>query len=204
MKCDREILRKFLSDLNVNEKNVKEIMADLEPLYVRAESGQFTCGAEPNQAEAKQALKLATVWKVKKVVFVSLSQPLPQPKWMAEHVYRNYLLANFMTELWASRRASLGDCLWANARQNRLDEGGDLRAILRISILDNLKYSLEPRLKNGLWDSLEVSIFYRCAYALAGKDDEAAKLSPLLRLMATNPIIGEKYAEPGVWIGLKA
>lgn len=180
-----EALKRFLLDNAKDKTLVLGAFKELQPFFAKAETGVYDLfpASELVASEMAQAISLAIGKKVEKVIFVSEAHPFPKPEWMSQGAYEN----------------SLGDSLGGGSLGDSLG-GGNLESSLWRSLRDNFWGSLRDSLGSSLWRSL----FYFTGFALAGKKEEVARLTPLVKLLPKAIPLGEKKDEPGVWLVLVA
>ena len=211
MAADRDRLRRFMLENATGDgarKAVPGLMAELEPLFLTAESGMYGSQARPlreGEAAAAVALALGSGPDETRAVAVRPEGLLPRQPWMTEGTHQqllNGLGDSLGGSLGASLRASLWDSLRASLRDSLRDS---LWASLRDSLWASLRLSLGASLGASLRDSLWASLFYRLGFALAGDREKAGRLAPLVRLLPSCVPLGqlkEGAAEPGAWLCL--
>jgi len=200
----RDNLKKFLAANQVGQSDIDQVMTDLEPYFKQADAGQVAFSADPDQEEVRQAVSLVIGKAVNRVIFASASVPWPKPEWMAGEVYAAYARGSFQESigisLWGVLRDSFHGGYYSLALGLDTRFGVSQSLPLRFGIASCLRDSLGTNIQ----DALGSSLYYYVGFVMAGKKEVAAKLAPLVRVMARNPVLGEKADEPGAWIALKA
>ncbi|MFA6604222.1 MAG: hypothetical protein WCT10_05320 [Patescibacteria group bacterium] len=221
MPFNRKRLKEFLTKHGVRQVDIVDVMANLALLCQWAKTGEFMISAGSDHEAAAAAIRMATGLPVEKVAFLSVSQPLDKPDWMSEIALTDCVNKSFGPSL-ASHlgfryicglnealgeklSAGLGDCLQESFGSILSNPGQNFWAKLRhdqwFSFLKSLTgTTIDGRLRNNYWYCL----FCYLGLLLVGRKTEATELVPLIRLMATNPVLGQKAAEHGTWIVLTA
>jgi len=197
----RENFKKFLTTNGVSQADLGEVMTCLEFYFRFAETDQYMTSGEPDPAEARRAIGLATGMKVTKIAFVSLTCPWPKPEWMADKAWASYTHRGIRHSL----GASLCDVLTARFQDKLgVSLGIKFGACAGLNLRTSLRVCLRDSLSAETSNMLGACLYFYVGFIMAGKKEEAARLAPLVVYMALNPILGEKADEPGVWLAYTA
>ncbi|MEK7607134.1 MAG: hypothetical protein AAB444_03000 [Patescibacteria group bacterium] len=144
-KTDSKMLRAFLEDNGGKPDLVHTAMELLQPFFDIAQAGAYPLvpAEELNLEMVVVAIAKATNQQVRKVIPVSVSQAIPNPKG-TEDGYRKSL------------EKRLGDLLLLSFGLNSLLLGYSLWDSLVRNFCDSLMHSLGYSFENSLWDSLLV------------------------------------------------
>jgi hypothetical protein len=213
---DSTTARAELRGLLGDAEHKYQLRAEIEPLFERADRGEYPLSPESEELKGEALTALRSVFgeEVQRVFLVSLEHPFPRPVWMTEEACKfgfwkslqGYFVHRFSDRLDGKR-------FWTIIQEklevkNEDNLAGKLGDIIRISILnsigDNLGDSLRDSLMyhsgNTLWNVL----CYFLGYAICDDEEKVEKLRPLIRLLPKANPLGEKKDEPGTWIVLVA
>ncbi len=221
MTVNRENLYQHF-EKHVGADAARQHMEDLESLFQQAERDKFVFDANPDPEHVRQIIRVTTGIRRPKVDFVSVSQPRP---WLGRPPQAYEGPFGFWRALLDDLRESqfravvrvdqnLGDRLYPDRWNLKItdQEWSELREVFNPSLGHDLHRSFREgvgrefmsligeRFSFCLWDVP----FYYCAYACKGDEYWTTMISALLRIIARNPISGERACEPGTWVGLKA
>lgn len=206
-----QVLRDFLrvcTQTRWDNTRLDAVMADVRPILTALTTGKLNLapGMQFHQHDLARIIATATGQTVEHVALFSLSEPFPKPPWITEEAYQALWAAALYQSIQISFPDHL-DRLWIDSIFKILDDEtwdglNDKLSILPCS--SDFLNSLATSVADIIFDGLTSGLLWYLASLLAGREDNANNLRPLVQLLPRAVPLGIKTGGPNTWIILVA